>query len=171
MSTEGIRPAPDFTVRRATPDDATLVTSMVRALVAELSGLPGRRLPADAESVAGVLAGDSADGFVLLAVDQAREPVGVLTASCPLAIRAGGRYVHIEELYVLPRMRSRAVGMALLARLAEEARTVGARLVEVGLPGARYPDEPQTRAFYEAHGFETVGVRMRLALPPSGQVK
>ena len=81
-----------------------------------------------------------------------------------LAVGPGGVGLATAE-------RSWSATVDEVARLAEEARTVGARLVEVGLPGARYPDEPQTRAFYEAHGFETVGVRMRLALPPSGQVK
>ena len=60
--------------------------------------------------------------------------VGVLAASWQHAIHVPGRYGTIQDLWVHPDWRSRAIGRELLAAFFELAREEGAKRVEVGLP-------------------------------------
>jgi GNAT superfamily N-acetyltransferase len=60
-------------------------------------------------------------GFFLLA-RQGDEYVGVAYASFTWALEHCGRSAWLEELYVVPRWRSRGVGRALLMSVASEAR-------------------------------------------------
>jgi GNAT superfamily N-acetyltransferase len=75
-----------------------------------------------------------------------------------------GRYGTIQDLWVHPAWRSRAVGRELLAAFFELAREEGARRVEVGLPRESFEHLGATEAFYLANGFAPLGPRMRRKL-------
>ena len=99
---------------------------------------------------------DSERGAVLVAIED--DVVhGVITFSCNLAVRFDNAYAQIEELVVDEAARGKKVGAALVRAAMSEASARGCE--EMGL----YPRET-TRTFYEALGFEYVGVELRQRL-------
>ena len=100
-------------------------------------------------------------GAVLLA-DADGPVVGVLCASWQTAIHVPGRYGLIQDLWVDPSWRGRAVGASLLAALLDRARESGVAQLEVGLPKESFQGLDGTRAFYETNGFDVLGTRMRI---------
>lgn len=157
-------------VRAATGQDVPAVAFAVGELLRELGGtLP----PASAmEAVARELVDDRHAGALLVAeasgagdgtgtVGPAGAIVGVLAASWQSAMHVPGRYALIQDLWVHRSWRSGGVGAGLLAALCELTREHGLARVEVGLPGEGFSDLAATEAFYCAHGFTSLGLRMR----------
>ena len=96
----------------------------------------GRLLFAD--STLAQLAGDPPAGFVLLTL---RSNVWYDT---PVAL--------LDELYVVPSMRGRGIGSALLESGCSLVRTRGVELMEINVDG----EDRDARRFYERHGFSCV---------------
>jgi GNAT superfamily N-acetyltransferase len=178
-------PRLSWSVRPAAHEDVPAVVSAVGALLRELGGTPpptgamalaartllddpraGALLVAEAsggEADDGA-AGPEADGGAADAEDT-RAIVGVLGVSFQTAIHAAGQYALIQDLWVHPTWRRRAVGSDLLAALFELARELQIPRAEVGLPQERYPRLQATEAFYHGNGFTPLGPRMRRVLP------
>jgi len=161
------RSQPEWVVREATLDDVPAVAVAVAELLVELSG--GGPAPAALESAVAELVRDREAGALLVAEaggeDEDGGPlVGVLAASWQLAIHVPGRYGTIQDLWVHPDWRSRAVGHELVEAYCELVRAVGAKRVEVGLPRESFERIGATTAFYQANGFEHLGPRMRRKL-------
>jgi len=148
-------------IRAATADDAPAVANAVEALLIELGG--ERPSAAALREAARALASEPDTGALLVAEDG-EEIVGVLAASWQHAIHVPGRYGTIQDLWVHPDWRSKAIGRDLLAAFFELARSEGAKRVEVGLPRDDFPSLAQTEAFYRANGFVHLGPRMRRVL-------
>jgi branched-chain amino acid aminotransferase len=155
---------PEWTVRRAEPGDVAAVMDGVTQLLVELGG--EGPAPAEMERAVGELIGDRDVGALLVseATDGNDGIVGVLAASWQHAIHVPGRYGTIQDLWVHPEWRSRAIGRDLLAAFFELAREEGAKRVEVGLPREDFSNLAQTEAFYSANGFVHLGPRMRRVL-------
>ena len=156
-------PDPRLRVRRAAVLDAPEIAVAVSDLLVELSGAG----PPAAELVeaARELARDRGAGALLVAEAGGEDGiVGVLAASWQHAIHVPGRYGTIQDLWVDPGWRSRAVGRELLVAFFELAREEGARRVEVGLPRESFENLEATEAFYLANGFAPLGPRMRRKL-------
>ena len=150
-------------VRAARREDLTAVVAAVRDLLIELGGTP----PAVSgmEGAARTLLGDPRSGALFVAQAGGEDTiVGVLGASWQLAIHAPGRYALIQDLWVHPAWRGRAVGGDLLAALFALARDWGIARVEVGLPRERFAGIRATEAFYLHNGFAPLGARMRRTL-------
>lgn len=143
--------------RLAARADASEVLRLVSALLVELGG---RALD---EGVAGPvyeeLISRPERGFVMLGEDE-RRAVAVCTVSWVHALRSGGPYAIIQEMYVEPALRSSGIGRRVLERAAALARERGAAFVELGTP----LDGRRQIAFYARSGFVSVGERLRLAL-------
>jgi GNAT superfamily N-acetyltransferase len=77
-----------------------------------------------------------------------------------LLVELGGSGT-LQDLWVDPEWRSRAVGRALLDALFELAREEGLPRIEVGLPQEGFAALEATRSFYLANGFKPLGPRMR----------
>jgi branched-chain amino acid aminotransferase len=157
----------DRRVRPAEPSDAEAVAAAVRDLLLELGGSPGELDPMLA--VARTLIDDPTTGAVLVAdgdnpVDAVGELVGVLAASWQTAIHVPGSYALIQDLWVHPEWRDRAIGGALLDALFALARERGFVRVEVGLPRETFARFAATEAFYAGNGFTPNGPRMRKVL-------
>lgn len=150
-----------WSVRAATHADIEGVASAVRDLLVELDGTP----PAASamQDAVRLLIDSPWEGAVLLA-DAAGAIVGVIAASWQTAIHAPGAYALIQDLWVEPEWRSRAVGAGLLAALVELARSRHMERVEVGLPRESFARFAATEAFYLGNGFTPNGPRMRRLL-------
>jgi branched-chain amino acid aminotransferase len=154
---------PKCRVREATEADAPAVAAGVHALLVELSG--GGPARAELEEAALELVRDRGMGALLVAEAGGEDGiVGVLAASWQHAIHVPGRYGTIQDLWVHPDWRSRAVGHELVEAFCEVAREAGAKRVEVGLPREDFERIDATAAFYRANGFEHLGPRMRRKL-------
>ncbi|MCU1675436.1 MAG: Branched-chain-amino-acid transaminase [Frankiales bacterium] len=145
-------------VRAALVDDVPAVAEAVRELLVELGGTPPAAVAMEAAARTVIEDGDAGAVFV---ADAAGTVVGVLAASWPLAIHGGGTYGLIQDLWVAPTWRSRAVGVELLSAFVALASTRTVSRIEVGIPRDGFPALEATRRFYDANGFSMVGARMR----------
>ncbi|HEY2537557.1 MAG TPA: GNAT family N-acetyltransferase [Solirubrobacteraceae bacterium] len=154
-------------VRTATHEDLPAIVAAVADLLVELGSQP----PQTAQMLesARALLEDPRAGALLLAeareedeLEQDEGVVGVLTASYQVALHVPGRYALIQDLWVRPSWRGRAVGHELLSALFELARAQGMARAEVGLPRDTFADIDATEGFYVHNGFEHLGARMRL---------
>jgi GNAT superfamily N-acetyltransferase len=150
-------------VREAVPGDAPAIAVAVGQLLVELSG--GGPASADLERATMELVRDRGMGALLVAEAEGEDGlVGVLAASWQHAIHVPGRYGTIQDLWVHPDWRSRAIGQQLVETFCELARESGAKRIEVGLPREDFEQIGATEAFYRANGFEHLGPRMRRKL-------
>ncbi|HSZ70733.1 MAG TPA: GNAT family N-acetyltransferase [Solirubrobacteraceae bacterium] len=151
----------DWRVRRADAGDAPAIAAAVRELLLELGGKPAA--VSAIEAAARALLSDRDAGALLVA--RAEEGlVGVLGASWQSALHIPGRYGLIQELWVHPAWRGRAIGGDLLAAVFALARELRVTRVEVGLPRDGFAGLRATEAFYRGHSFELLGARMRALL-------
>lgn len=148
-------------VRIATHDDVSAVVSAVGDLLVELDGA---RPDAPAmEAAAQALIDDRQVGALLVAQAD-EEIVGVLAASWQTAIHVPGTYALIQDLWVHPSWRSKAIGATLIEALIEVAGEKGFKRVEVGLPLESFSHFGATEAFYLTNGFTPNGPRMKRLL-------
>jgi GNAT superfamily N-acetyltransferase len=154
--------APTWHVRAATAADAPTIAEAVRELLLELGGTPASS--AAIEGAALALIDDGRSGALLVAQAGAAI-VGVLGASWQCALHIPGRYALIQDLWVHPSWRGKAIGRDLLSAVFALACALRMTRIEVGLPRERFAALEATAAFYRGNGFETLGARMRRTLP------
>ncbi|MCK9247558.1 MAG: GNAT family N-acetyltransferase [Solirubrobacteraceae bacterium] len=130
-------------VRLATLDDAPAVGRVLEAFDAEY-GLPGPSADLFAERVRDLMA--IGDTKVLLAGD-APDGLAVLRLRPSLYSRAPEAY--LAELYVVPELRGRGLGGALLDAAIALARREGADHMDLGTS----EDDVAARALYASRGF------------------
>jgi len=150
-------------IRAATEEDTPAVAVALSQLLVELSG--GGPPAAELEQASRELARDRGMGALLVADGGGEDGiVGVLAASWQHAIHVPGRYATIQDLWVHPEWRSRAIGHELIEAFCKLAEEEGAARIEVGLPRESFARIGATEAFYRANGFEHLGPRMRRKL-------
>jgi GNAT superfamily N-acetyltransferase len=152
---------PHSGVRPAVGEDAAAVAAAIEQLLVELDG--SRPEGAELEAAARELI-DDPDAGVVLVYEAGDEIVGVLAASWQQAIHIPGRYATIQDLWVLPAWRSRAIGHDLIDALCDLAREQGIGRIEVGLPQESFARIAATESFYLANEFSHLGPRMRRLL-------
>jgi GNAT superfamily N-acetyltransferase len=148
-------------IRAASGEDAPAVAAAVEALLIELGG--ERPAAAALREAARALAEDRDLGALLVAEHEG-EIVGVLAASWQYAIHVPGRYGAIQDLWVHPEWRSRALGRELILTLVREASEIGVLRLEVGLPQESFAQLAATERFYRENDFTPLGPRMRRLL-------
>jgi ribosomal protein S18 acetylase RimI-like enzyme len=82
-----------------------------------------------------LLIGDGPDGFAQLRFRP--------------SLYAEGLEAHLQELYVVPALRGRGIGRALMEAVLDEARSAGAGFIDLGTS----EDDEAARALYESSGF------------------
>lgn len=156
------------TVRRATPADAEVLGRLLWDFNTEfetetddadvLAARFARILTL--EEIVAVLAED--DG------EDGRTPVGFALLSLRPAIWFDGPVSQLEELYVVPALRSSGIGTQVLDLSRRLVRELGSPEMHIGVDEV----DVDTRRFYERHGFVNVeaGVdyRMLLYVGPTG---
>ena len=150
-----------MSVRAARGEDAAGVASAIEALLIELGG--ERPSPAALEEGARRLAGDREAGALLVA-EHDGSLVGVLAASWQYALHVPGRYGTIQDLWVDPEWRGKALGRELILALVRQAAEAGVPRLEVGLPQEGFAQLAATERFYRENGFTPLGPRMRRIL-------
>lgn len=78
------------------------------------------------------------------------------------SLYAGGKIGLVQELYVVPDMRSEQIGKSLIEKSIEYARDKEWNRLEGGAPA--YPEWARTKAFYEREGFSEIGPRLKYVL-------
>jgi len=152
-----------MSVRAATADDAPAVARAVEELLIELGG--ERPSTAELTEAARRLAADPTAGALLVAEGgNGGGIVGVLAASWQYALHVPGRYGTIQDLWVDPEWRSRALGRELIEALVREASEAGVPRLEVGLPQPSFANLGATERFYRENDFQPLGPRMRRLL-------
>jgi GNAT superfamily N-acetyltransferase len=147
-----------FTIRRAVIGDAEVVSRLTKELFAEVGHIPPMTdLNQTAAFCKDIL--ENEEYPILLAMDSKGLVAGILTLSESISIYAGGRLGVIREFYVVPNMRSKGVGKALLEKAKEFSQNKGWKRIEVTLP----PKEKlfRTYTFYTREGFREIGPRLK----------
>ncbi len=153
--------APSVRVRAAAAEDALGVAAAIEALLIELGG--ERPSTQELAEAARALA-EGREAGALLVAESDGAIVGVCAASWQHAIHVPGRYGTIQDLWVHPDWRSRALGRELVEALATLANTLGIARLEVGLPQESFAQLGATERFYLDNGFSPLGPRMRRLL-------
>jgi GrpB-like predicted nucleotidyltransferase (UPF0157 family)/N-acetylglutamate synthase-like GNAT family acetyltransferase len=100
-------------------------------------------------------------GPFLLVAERAGRVVGFVSAvrreGEATAVMPAGPYLEIEDLYVVPQLRGRGIGKALIDRLLAEAKAQGIQHASVY---SAVKDVRRIMRFYEQAGFESWYVRM-----------
>jgi para-aminobenzoate synthetase len=146
-------------VRAARSDDVAGIADGIERLLVELGGERPDR--GELEAATRDLIEDPRLGSLIVAEVDAGRIVGVCATSWQHAVHVPGRYGTLQDLWVDPEWRSRAVGRTLLEALFEQARAEGLPRIEVGLPQDSFAAIDATRSFYLANGFRPLGPRMR----------
>ena len=130
-------------IRRAGPEDAAAIALLLHDFNSEYSEpTPGvaaltgycRRLLEEGE-MTGLLAGGGADGLSLIRFRT--------------AVWTGEPEAHLQELYVVPALRGRGIGRALLEATMDAAREAGATGIDLNTGTT----DTAARALYESCGF------------------
>jgi GNAT superfamily N-acetyltransferase len=144
------------TVRRATAEDAAVLGRMLWDFNTEFE---------TETDDADVLTGRFARILVLpeivaVVAEDDGEAVGFALVSLRPAIWFDGPVAQLEELYVVPRLRSGGIGTQVLALCRQLVRDLGAPEMHINVDEV----DVDTRRFYERHGFVNVedGVDYRM---------
>ena len=152
-------------LRRATPDDAAVLGRLLWDFNTEFDTETD---DADvlAERFGRLLTLD--DIVAVLAEDDGGAPVGFALLSLRPAIWYDGPVSQLEELYVVPDLRSQGIGTQLLDLSRRLVRELGSPEMHIGVDEV----DVDTRRFYERHGYvnieEGVDYRMLLYIGPTG---
>jgi len=130
------------TPRRATTADAAAIGRMLHDFNTEFGEeTPGPEVLAQRverilarDDVVALLAGDGPDGLALLTFRP--------------GVWSDGPVALLEELYVVPALRNRRIGTALLQRAFDVAREQGSRYFEINVDEG----DVDAQRFYERHG-------------------
>lgn len=141
-----MRRIPDqVTVALATPRNCAAAVPMLAAQFRE------RRIASPRAAITATVATlvrRPGRGFILIARVGDR-PVGVAYVAFSWTLEHGGNTAWLEELYVVPAMRGRGIGPALLDAIAERARRLGCGAIDLEV------DATHSRAsqLYQREGF------------------
>jgi GNAT superfamily N-acetyltransferase len=150
----------DFTIRRATAEDAHEVAVMVGELLAEIMNAIGVQVfNFDlAETIARLTDFLNHEKyFVFVAHAGGGDPAGFIALYDSYALYAEGAFGAIPELYVRPEYRGNGLGLRLVSQAKSFGASRGWTRLEVTTPPL--PQFDRTLAFYAREGFSISGGR------------
>ncbi len=105
---------------------------------------------------------DSGITEIFLAKTLNFEVVGIMTITECQSIYAGGKYGHLDEMYIKPDFRSNKIGTAMLEVIKEIGKEKKWNRIDVTAPTeVRWK---RTVTFYEKSGFIFTGPKMKLVI-------
>lgn len=146
----GVDPSTTYAaVRLAGPGDSALVGRLLFDFNTEFE-TPTPSAEQFAERFTHLLGRD--DVLVLLAEEGGASATGFAYLTLRPTPYGDGPLAQLEELYVVPHLRDRGIGTALLTRAVTEVGSRGAIEVHINVDEV----DVDTRRFYERHGFVNV---------------
>ncbi len=153
----------EIQVRPATTEDAATLARLLRDFNTEFD-TEIEPLPVVTDRFARILTHDAV--LALLATDGAAATGFALVSLRPV-VWFDGPVATLDELYVVPGLRDRGIGTALLTAARELVRDRGCPEMHINVD----EDDEDTRRFYETHGFVNIepatGYRMLLYVGPT----
>ena len=143
-----MKPAEALPLHRATASDAETVGRMLRAFNDEFD-TPSPSAETFAVRFRRLL---ERDDFVVLMSGDRQRPTGFLIMTLRPTLYAEGPLGQIEELYVVPELRGRGHGSALLQAAMQQVRALSGEEVHIPVDEV----DVDTRRFYKRHGFTNV---------------
>jgi len=146
-----------FKIRKATVKDSEAVLRLVKELFYDLGHqmkVDDRRALLFCKKIL-----KSGKYMAFLSIGPQDYANGIITMSEGLSIYAGGKFGVIREFYIMPEMRSKGLGKALLEKAKKFGRSKGWRRIEV-----TPPDKTKWRRayrFYVREGFREIGPRIK----------
>ncbi len=138
-------PAPTAQVRLASDADAAAIARLLQAFNDEFA-VPTPGVAVLAERLAAHLAtGDLV--AVVAELDDAAVAFALLSPR--VSVWYAGQVAILDELYVVPALRSRGIGGRLLAFVEDHLVAGGFACLEINVDG----DDVDARRFYERHGY------------------
>jgi GNAT superfamily N-acetyltransferase len=131
------------TTRLATPDDADEVARLLHDFNTEYD-TPSPGVAVLAPRLRELLA-----GHATCAILAGTPPVGVALVTLRPNVWYAGQVALLDELYVVPALRSQGIGSALVDHLMSLAKSRGVDLVEINVDEG----DVDAQRFYERHGF------------------
>ncbi len=95
------------------------------------------------------------------AIEQLGTECGYIVLTFGFDHEFGGRIGVVTDFYLEPSVRGRGIGSRVLNLIAEEARALCLRRIELAV----LEHNPDGRRFYERAGFRPIGGRQTMALP------
>lgn len=141
METETV--GSEVEIRRAEPEEAPAIARLLHDFNSEYSE-PTPGVEALSEYACGML--EAGEMTVLLAGDG---PGGISLIRFRTSVWTGGPEAHLQELYVVPALRGRGIGRALLEATIAAAREAGATGIDLNTGQT----DTAARALYESAGF------------------
>lgn len=135
-----------WTPRRATPDDADEVARLLHDFNTEFD-TPSPGPAVLAPRLRDLLAGDET-----VAILAGVPAVGVALVTLRPNVWYAGPVALLDELYVVPDLRDRGIGSAIIAELMAMAQERRVGLIEINVD----EDDVDAQRFYERHGFSGV---------------
>lgn len=133
-------------IRPATPADVTGIASLVERYW-ELEGIAGYQKPRIEALLEQLLS--APDRGAIWVADSDAGPCGYLLAVFMFSLEHGGLMAEIDEIFVLPEMRSSGMGALLLAAAERDMQARGLRRLQLQLRVENH----RGRAFYFQRGF------------------
>lgn len=131
-------------VREASPEDAAAVARLAHEFQTEFGEItPGPDVLAERYA----RAVDSGEATVVLIGDP---PEGFAQLRFRASLLTGAQDAYLEELYIVPALRGKGLGRALLEAAMEAARERGASHMDLGTGQG----DVAARALYESAGFD-----------------
>jgi GNAT superfamily N-acetyltransferase len=129
--------------RLAAVDDADEVARLLHDFNLEF-GSPSPGTEVLAARLRGLVAADTT-----IAILAAKPAVGVALTTLRANVWFAGPVALLDELYVVPHLRGRGIGSALVGQLIATMRAIGVDLIEINVDEG----DVAARRFYERHGF------------------
>jgi GNAT superfamily N-acetyltransferase len=136
-------PSGNHPIRRAGVEDAGDVAQLLHDFNTEYDE-PTPAVPVLAERVAELLAEEA---IVVLLAD--RPPAGLALLRLKPSLWSKAADAYLEELYVIPELRGKGIGKALLQAAIDTARSAGADHFEL----TTGEDDKEARSLYESFSF------------------
>lgn len=133
----------EIEIRRGGPEDAAEIARLLHDFNTEFSE-PTPRVAALTENARAMLS--AGEMTVLLAGEG---PDGISLTRFRTSVWSGGPETYLQELYVVPALRGRGIGRALLEATIEAAREAGATGIDLNTGET----DTAARALYESLGF------------------
>jgi ribosomal protein S18 acetylase RimI-like enzyme len=155
-----------MTVRDAGRDEVRSIVQMIRSMVADMANYGGHAPTTDDAALENVAAAivDELKGNntkYLIAESAGGNLVGLAAAKLVTleGVFAPKKTLHISVVYVPPQFRRSGIGGALVAKLMDWGRTIGAEQCDLNVL-----TKNPARSLYEKHGFEAIEVKMVCSL-------